>query len=132
MVSFMHRACAVFAGALLPLALALSLVPHETLAATYPGTILAQFSVGDQGDAKYLIPIDAPAATGGVKPNLALSYNHLAGLGVAGVGWNLSGASAITRCNRTYAQDGGLGGFIYDGGTGSILPRRPAARRLLG
>lgn len=48
-----------------------------------------------------------------VKPQLALSYNHLAGNGLAGVGWGLSGISSITRCQRTHAQDGLTVSFRY-------------------
>ena len=76
------------------------------LAAEYPGAIPGGFSVSDQGAGQYSIPIAAPAATGGLKPNLALTYNHLAGNGLAGMRWTLSGFSSITRCHMTYAQDG--------------------------
>jgi hypothetical protein len=85
------------------LALATSIPP--ALAVTLPGAIPANFRVGDQGDARYTIPIVAPAATGGLTPNIALSYNHLAGDGLAGMRWQLAGLSVITRCQQTYAQD---------------------------
>lgn len=75
-------------------------------AATYPGAIPGRFGVGDQGEGRYTIPIEAPAATGGLRPSLTLSYNHLAGDGLAGMRWQLTGFSAITRCRQTYAQDG--------------------------
>lgn len=71
-----------------------------------PRAIPAGFSVGTQGDASYTIPITVPAGTGGLKPSLALSYNHLAGNGLAGMRWTLSGVSSITRCSQTFAQDG--------------------------
>jgi hypothetical protein len=70
-----------------------------------PGAIPGSFAVGDQGAGTYSIPIATPAATGGLKPNLALTYNHLAGNGLAGMRWNLSGISAITRCQQTFGQD---------------------------
>jgi hypothetical protein len=76
------------------------------LATEYPGAIPGGFSVSDQGAGQYAIPIAAPAATGGLKPNLALTYNHLAGNGLAGMRWSLSGFSSISRCHMTYAQDG--------------------------
>jgi hypothetical protein len=37
---------------------------------------------------------------------VVLSYNHLAGNGLAGMRWTLSGIAAITRCAQTFAQDG--------------------------
>ena len=77
----------------------------SAFAAVLPGAIPGKFAVGDQGDARYTIPIVAPAATGGVKPNIALSYDHLAGDGLAGIRWQLAGFSVITRCQQTYAQD---------------------------
>jgi hypothetical protein len=48
-----------------------------------------------------------------LKPNLALTYNHLAGNGLAGMRVSLSGFSSIQRCNFTTAQDGWTGGFNY-------------------
>ena len=75
-------------------------------AATVPGAIPGHWAVGSQGEATYSIPIAAPAGTGGLKANVALRYNHLSGNGLAGMRWTLSGISAITRCQQTFAQDG--------------------------
>jgi len=44
-----------------------------------------------------------------LQPSLALSYNSRNGDGLLGVGWQLAGLSAISRCNLTYAQDGVAG-----------------------
>ena len=52
------------------------------LGAVLPGAVPGGLSVGEQGDASYTIPIATPAATGGLKPSLALRYNHLAGNGL--------------------------------------------------
>ena len=49
-----------------------------------------------------------------MQPSLALSYNSQAGNGLAGMGWSLSGFSAIHRCQATYVQDGFSGGINYD------------------
>lgn len=72
------------------------------LTATIPGS----FSVSASGAATYQIPIDLPAGAGGLTPRLSLSYNSLAGVGLAGQGWNLNGLSVITRVGKDIAHDG--------------------------
>ncbi|MES2674527.1 MAG: RHS repeat-associated core domain-containing protein [Pseudomonadota bacterium] len=62
------------------------------------------------GAARYSVRIDLPPAVRDLKPSLALSYNSRSGNGLMGVGWNLSGISAITRCAATFATDGSSGG----------------------
>ncbi|MES2822761.1 MAG: RHS repeat-associated core domain-containing protein [Pseudomonadota bacterium] len=62
------------------------------------------------GAAKYSVKIDLPPAVRDLKPSLSLSYNSRSGNGLMGVGWNLGGISAITRCNATFATDGYSGG----------------------
>ncbi|WP_386069891.1 polymorphic toxin-type HINT domain-containing protein [Tahibacter sp. UC22_41] len=77
------------------------LSPHDPKT----GAIAGEAST-DGGAALYSIPIKVPPGRNGVAPELALSYNSRSGNGIAGLGWGLSGFSAIQRCPRTTAQDG--------------------------
>jgi hypothetical protein len=63
-------------------------------------------SVSAAGTAAYEIPLTLPPGTNGLTPRLSLRYSHTQGGGLFGVGWSLTGLSAIVRCNKTYAQDG--------------------------
>ena len=70
------------------------------------GRTAGQFSVTSTGAASYRIPLWTPPGVGRLGLDLALQYNSRTGSGIAGVGWSIAGLSAISRCNRTYAQDG--------------------------
>ncbi|HWJ05782.1 MAG TPA: RHS repeat-associated core domain-containing protein, partial [Steroidobacteraceae bacterium] len=78
-----------------------------TLAA---GRTPGQFGVTNSGAATYRIPLWTPPGVGDAELELALVYNSRAGNGALGHGWSLEGLSAISRCNRTVAQDGVAGG----------------------
>lgn len=73
------------------------------------GVLPASFDVDDNGAAIYTIPIQVVEGMNGMTPEMALVYNHRQDESIAGVGWGVSGLSAITRCVRTILQDGGTG-----------------------
>ena len=61
------------------------------------------FTVTDDGQASYSVPIWTPEGPMGVGPSLALEYNSSAGSGPLGVGWKLSG---MPIADHPLPQDG--------------------------
>ena len=91
------------------------LVAFEAQAETpFYGAVSGSFATTPSGAATYTIPIDVPPGIAGLQPGLSLAYNSQGGNGLLGVGWSLGGLSAITRCPKTYAQDGVKEGVKLD------------------
>jgi hypothetical protein len=84
---------------------ALLLMGTPTPVAASVGKTAGSFGVSSTGSANYSIPIWAPSGPRGLQPHMAVVYTEQGG-GSMGVGWSLTGLSAITRCNKTLAQDG--------------------------
>jgi hypothetical protein len=89
-------------------------VAQAQTAAVQPGSIPASFSVPQNGDAEYTIPIDVPPGIRDVQPNLSLSYSSHQGNGRLGVGWDLKGLTAIARCKAVPIYDNYYGSINYN------------------
>lgn len=74
------------------------------------GSIPGSYNVTPTGALTYAIPIDIPAGTAGIQPNLSLVYNSQMGSGIMGIGWNLAGLSQITRTPQNLYVDGNIDG----------------------
>ncbi len=83
-----------------------------------PGNVIGlsagQFKVSETGAATYNIPLSLPSGTSGVLPQVGLSYNSQHGDGILGVGWSISGLSAISRCPKNIAVDGRNDGVHFN------------------
>jgi len=101
-----------FARTIVMLATSVSLLMVSPARATF--FTPSQFDVTPSGAASYTVPIVVPPGTAGMAPSLALSYNSQGGNGLLGMGWRLSGLSAITRCPKTLIQDGVKSGVSYN------------------
>ncbi|NBD12295.1 FG-GAP-like repeat-containing protein [Corallococcus silvisoli] len=83
-------------------------------AAAPVGMLPGRFTPGANGDAQYSVAIDVPSGIQGLDPSLSLVYGSMSGDGTVGMGWQLQGLSAISRCKQTFAVDGVRGSIGYD------------------
>ena len=72
-------------------------------------------SVTPGGSLNYSIPINIPAGTAGMMPELTLEYNSQSGNGYVGMGWGLSGISAFCRDERYPINFDGSDHYVYNG-----------------
>lgn len=89
------------------------LITQGAWAKDTPGATQTSYGVSAAGAFQYSIPIVVPQGRNGVTPNLAISFSSGGGNGPLGVGWGLSGLSAITRCGKTFATNGERGGVTH-------------------
>lgn len=106
--SVWRRRCAVVAAFLLAVRL------HSAEAGDF--TTGHQFAVSENGAATVSVPIQVLRGIAGMEPQLALNYSSSSGNGLIGLGWSLSGPSAITRCPKNIAVDGMRGRVSFDAG----------------
>lgn len=94
----------------------LLLIASVAYAADPPKMLVpSSFDVSATGAFTYHIPIDVPPGTAGMKPDLALDYSSQnASDGLVGWGWTISGLTSVTRCPKTFDQDGVHGGINFD------------------
>ena len=78
------------------------------------GRTAGEAGVTATGAARYVIPLALPPGTNGLAPTLAITYDSHGGNGLLGVGFRLSGLSAIRRCGNTLAQDGRISAVALD------------------
>lgn len=81
---------------------------------TEVGVTEGQLSVSLTGGANYTIPIAVPPGINGTAPQISLAYSSQGGNGLAGYGWNISGASTITRIPATKFHDGTIDAVDFD------------------
>lgn len=70
-----------------------------------PAEVPVQYEVSTLGGFSYSLPLVIPPGIKDMAPNLSVTYNSQAGDGIMGVGWTISGLSAIGRTNATIFHD---------------------------
>ncbi|WP_444924850.1 FG-GAP-like repeat-containing protein [Microbulbifer sp. DLAB2-AF] len=92
-------------------------VPSPTdpsvLASDRVGTLPGGFHVSESGTATYTIPLQVGPSSGGNTPALSVTYSSSVSNGPLGVGWDISGLSAISACRKTLEEDG-VNGSAFD------------------
>ncbi|MFY0641615.1 MAG: VCBS repeat-containing protein [Bermanella sp.] len=78
------------------------------------GRISSTFGVHSSGASVYSIPIEIPPGIKGFSPHISLNYSSHGAPGKSGVGWSVSGPTAISRCAAIVAIDGFRGAINYD------------------
>lgn len=75
------------------------------------GAIDGVFDVSNLGAATYTIPVSIPEGIGGMKPSVSINYNSQnTANGNLGIGWSVTGVSAISRAGSTILLEGKTAG----------------------
>lgn len=91
-----------------------SIDPVTPIGGTASGYTSVQAGVSPGGASQISIPIVTSPGVGGVEPKLSINYSSQGGNGHLGIGFGLSGLSAISRTPRNQAIDGTKGGINFD------------------
>lgn len=78
------------------------------------GATNGSFEVTADGQGSFSAQVEVPPGIQGLAPQLSIAYSSGGANGLLGLGGQLSGISAITRCGATLAQDGFTGGVNHD------------------
>ena len=73
-----------------------------------------QIDVSAGGELNFTFPIALPPGIKSVAPQVNLIYSGSNYSGIAGIGWNISGLSSISRVGRNIEKDGEIKGVKYD------------------
>ena len=79
-----------------------------------PGRVSGDLEVTGDGAFAYRVPLALPPGRMQMEPAISLAYNSRQGDGPLGVGWTLDGVSEITRCKKTFAQNGAPRAIQFD------------------
>jgi RHS repeat-associated protein len=87
---------------------------YSAKAQTFTPDTKGELQISASGTASYKVPIALPPGINDVAPQLALVYNGASVQGMAGMGWNLTGISSISRISSRIDLDGVLDGVDFD------------------
>jgi len=73
---------------------------------TLPVGATAGSAAVNNGSSSYIIPIEIPAGTNGVVPDISIAYNSQGVDGHLGYGWSINASSTISRGHKTFYHDG--------------------------
>lgn len=79
-----------------------------------PGEMPTSYDVSASGAFQYTVPLRIPPGIKDMVPSLSINYNSQSGDGNLGMGWSLSGLSAITRGMPTIHHDQTLGAVDFN------------------